>query len=115
MAAIEGEVFALAEDIGATRGLTFVSRVVDKTSPVAVAPRLVSLIEEECRGLGYPSMRMTSGAGHDAQIIAGACDSGMIFIPSPDGVSHAPGERIDWGDLEKGANLLLRTILRLAA
>jgi beta-ureidopropionase / N-carbamoyl-L-amino-acid hydrolase len=115
MAAIEGEVFALAEDIAATRGLTFVSRVVDKTSPVAVAPRLVSLIEEECRGLGYPSMRMTSGAGHDAQIIAGACDSGMIFIPSPDGVSHAPGERIDGGDLEKGANLLLRTILRLAA
>ncbi len=115
MAAIEKDVFALAEDIAATRGLTFMSKLVDRTAPVTVAPRIVSLIEEECRSLGYPSMKMTSGAGHDAQIIAGACDSGMIFIPSPDGVSHAPGERIDWGDLEKGANLLLRTILRLAA
>jgi N-carbamoyl-L-amino-acid hydrolase len=115
MAAIERDVFALAEDIAATRGLAFVSKVVDKTAPVTVAPRLTALIEEECRSLGYPSMRLTSGAGHDAQILAGACDSGMIFIPSPDGVSHAPGETVDWDDLEKGANLLLRTLVRLAA
>ncbi len=60
-------------------------------------------------------MRITSGAGHDAQILAGACDAGMIFIPSPDGVSHAPAERVDWDDLEKGANLLLRALIRLAA
>ncbi len=115
MAAIEDDVFTLAEDIAATRGLAFVSKLVDKTAPVTVAPRLTGLIEEECKALGYRSMRMTSGAGHDAQILAGACDSGMIFIPSPDGVSHAPGERVDWDDLEKGANVLLRTIIRLAS
>jgi len=115
LAAIEKEVFALAEDISSTRGLTFVSRLVDKTAPVTIAPRIVSLIEEESRTLGYPSMRLTSGAGHDAQILAGACDVGMIFIPSPDGISHAPGERVDWDDLEKGANLLLRTLVRLAS
>ena len=114
LAAIEKEVFTLAEDIASTRGLTFVSRVVDKTAPVAVAPRLLDLMEEECRALGYPSMRLTSGAGHDAQILAGVCDAGMIFVPSPDGISHSPAERVDWDDLEKGANLLLRTLLRLA-
>jgi len=111
---IEKEVFALAEDVASTRGLTFASRIVDKTTPVTIAPRMVNLMEEECRTLGYPSMRMTSGAGHDAQILAGTCDVGMIFIPSPDGISHAPGERVDWDDLEKGANLLLRTLVRLA-
>jgi N-carbamoyl-L-amino-acid hydrolase len=115
LAAIEKEVFALAEDIASTRGLTFASRIVDKTTPVTIAPRLVNLLEEECRSLGYPSMRMTSGAGHDAQILAGACDVGMIFIPSPDGISHAPGERLNWDDLEKGANLLLRMLVRLAS
>jgi N-carbamoyl-L-amino-acid hydrolase len=115
LAAIEKEVFALAEDIASMRGLTFVSRLVDKTAPVTIAPRMVSLMEEECRALGYPSMRMPSGAGHDAQILAGACDVGMIFIPSPDGISHAPGERVNWDDLEKGANLLLRTLVRLAS
>ena len=113
LAAIEKEVFALAEDIASTRGLVFASKVVDKTAPVTVAPRLVDLLEEECRALGYPAMRMTSGAGHDAQILAGACDAGMIFIPSPDGISHAPGEKVNWDDLEKGANLLLRALVRL--
>ena len=115
LAAIEREVFGLAEDIASTRGLTFVSRIVDRTAPVAVAPRLLELLEEECGALGYRSMRVTSGAGHDAQILAGVCDSGMIFIPTPDGVSHSPAERVDWDDLEKGANLLLRTLLKLAA
>jgi len=115
LTAIEKEVFALAEDIASTRGLTFASRIVDKTTPVTIAPRLVNLLEDECRTLGYPSMRMTSGAGHDAQILAAACDVGMIFIPSPDGISHAPGERVNWDDLEKGANLLLRTLVRLAS
>ena len=114
LAAIEKEVFALAEDIASTRGLTFVSRLVDKTTPVTTPPRMLKLLEDECRALGYPSMRLTSGAGHDAQILAGACDVGLIFIPSPDGISHSPAERADWGDLEKGANLLLRTIIRLA-
>ena len=91
------------------------SRPVDRTAPVAVAPRLVALLEEECRTLGYPSMRVTSGAGHDAQILAGVCDAGMIFIPSPDGISHAPEERVDWDALEKGANVLLRALIKLAA
>ena len=112
---IEKEVFALAEDVASTRGLTFVSRIVDKTVPVTIAPRIVNLLEGECRTLGYPSMRLASGAGHDAQILAAGCDIGMIFIPSPDGISHAPGERVDWNDLEKGANLLLRTLVRLVS
>ena len=115
LGAIENEVFALAQDVASTRGLTFISRIVDRTEPVTIAHRIVNLLEEECRALGYAAMRMTSGAGHDAQILAHACDVGMIFIPSPDGVSHAPGERVNWDDLEKGANLLLRTLVRLAS
>jgi N-carbamoyl-L-amino-acid hydrolase len=39
----------------------------------------------------------------------------MIFIPSPDGISHSPEESLRWADLEKGANLLLAALLRLAA
>ncbi len=58
---------------------------------------------------------MTSGAGHDAQILASVTDSGMIFVPSPDGVSHSPQECLRWEDLEKGANLLLAALIRLAS
>jgi len=112
---LERELFGIAADVASTRGLGFASRVVDRTTPVTAAPRLVALMEEEGRDLGYPIMRITSGAGHDAQIIASGADAGMIFIPCADGVSHSPLESIDWGDLEKGANLLLRTLVRLAA
>jgi beta-ureidopropionase / N-carbamoyl-L-amino-acid hydrolase len=113
--ALEKELFAIADDVAATRGLGFASRIIDRTEPVQTAPRLVAMMEEECRTLAYPSMRITSGAGHDAQILAAACDVGMIFIPSPDGASHSPEERVEWDDLEKGANLLLRTLVRLAS
>jgi N-carbamoyl-L-amino-acid hydrolase len=112
---LEKELFGIAEDVASTRGLGFASRVVDATTPVEVAARLLGVLEGECRALGYPWMKITSGAGHDAQIIAGACDAGMIFIPCADGVSHSPEEKIRWDDLEKGANLLLRAIIRLAS
>jgi N-carbamoyl-L-amino-acid hydrolase len=112
--ALETELLSIAEDTASTRGLGFASRIVDRTAPVAVASRLVGMLEEESRALGYPSLRLASGAGHDAQIVAGACDAGMIFIPCADGISHSPEERIEWEDLEKGANLLLRAIIRLA-
>jgi N-carbamoyl-L-amino-acid hydrolase len=110
---LDKELQALAGDIAKTRGLSFYSKIVDQTAPVSLSGRIIGAIEEECRRLGYPSMRMTSGAGHDAQIISGLAEAGMIFIPCQDGISHAPDEMISWEDLEKGANLLLQTLIRL--
>ncbi len=112
---LEEEIFRIAEDVASTRGLGFASRIVDRTVPVSVPSRILDILEEECRDLGSPSMRLTSGAGHDAQILSAVCEAGMIFIPSPDGISHSPEERIGWEDLEKGANLLLRALVRLAS
>ena len=111
---LDRELQALAGDIASTRGLAFHSKIIDKTVPVALSGRVIGVIEEECRRLGYPSMRMTSGAGHDAQIISSLAEAGMVFIPCQDGISHAPDETISWEDLEKGANLLLHTLVRLA-
>jgi N-carbamoyl-L-amino-acid hydrolase len=65
--------------------------------------------------LGFSSIRLGSGAGHDAQILAAKGPSAMIFIPSPDGLSHAPEESIRKDDLEKGANVLLNSLIRLAS
>lgn len=112
--ALERELFALAEDIASTRGLTFVSKIIDATEPVSIPPRLTDLLKAESEKLGYPYMLLPSGAGHDAQILAEKADVAMIFIPSPDGVSHSPQEALRWEDLEKGANLLLQTLIRLA-
>lgn len=111
---MERELLELAEDIASTRGLRFGAQVIDKTEPVSVSPRILQTLREECETLGHPFMMMTSGAGHDAQILSAVADVGMIFIPSVDGASHSPEESIRWEDLEKGANLLLRTLIRLA-
>jgi N-carbamoyl-L-amino-acid hydrolase len=115
LAAMEKELFGLAEDIASTRGLAFVSKVMDKTDPVTVPERLVRLLQGECEALGYPSLVLPSGAGHDAQILAAKTDTAMVFIPSPDGVSHSPLETVRWDELEKGANLLLRALVKLAS
>jgi N-carbamoyl-L-amino-acid hydrolase len=56
---------------------------------------------------------MPSGAGHDAQMLARICPSGMIFVPSVAGISHNPAEHTEPDDLEAGANVLLATMLEL--
>jgi N-carbamoyl-L-amino-acid hydrolase len=112
---MDRELLALAEDVVSARGLTYGSKLVDATEPVNAAARLIDLLKEECGKLGYPSLVLPSGAGHDAQILAAVTDIAMIFIPSPDGISHSPQETIHWDDLEKGANLLLQVLIRLAA
>ena len=112
--ALEKQLLALANDIAATRGLQFFSRVVDKTEPVTIPSRILAVLKEECQKLGYPFLALASGAGHDAQIVSRVTDAGMIFIPCLDGISHSPEEMIRFEDLEKGANLLLQALIRLA-
>ena len=111
---LEMDLQGIAHDVAATRGLEFTFQLVDKTEPVAVPERMTDLLKEECEKLGFSSMILPSGAGHDAQILAEVTDSGMIFIPCEDGNSHSPDENIQWDDLEKAANLLLHSLVRLA-
>ena len=57
---------------------------------------------------------MTSGAGHDAQMMSRICPTAMIFVPSKDGISHNPREHTDADDLVAGANVLLHSLLTIA-
>ena len=67
------------------------------------------------RSSGFATRRMPSGAGHDAQVLAAVTDAGMIFVPSQGGRSHRPDEWTDWPALERGANMLLGTLLHLGS
>jgi len=58
---------------------------------------------------------LVSYAGHDAQIMSTFTPSGMIFIPSINGTSHNPKEFTPWEDVVLGANVLLHTVLNMAA
>ncbi|MHB8055494.1 MAG: hydantoinase/carbamoylase family amidase [Candidatus Aminicenantales bacterium] len=115
MEIMEKELTALARETAAARGLKFAFRLMDKTRPYRVPERLIKILTEEADRLGLAHMPVGSGAGHDAQVLSSRTDSAMIFIPSPGGISHAPGESLRWEDLEKGTNVLLAGLLRLAS
>ncbi|HXV59538.1 MAG TPA: Zn-dependent hydrolase [Vicinamibacteria bacterium] len=64
--------------------------------------------------LGLDTVRLPSGAGHDAQSVARhGIPTGMIFVRSKDGVSHNPNEWTDWEDCARGVEVLYRAVLEL--
>lgn len=71
-------------------------------------------VEESVRSLGYSYKRMVSGAGHDAQFLATYIPTALIFIPSVNGKSHCEEEFTPWEECEKGVNVLLETVIKLA-
>ena len=62
----------------------------------------------------HPVHRMTSGAGHDAMILAPSVPSAMLFLRSPGGISHHPGETVLAGDVEAAISAGNRFIAALA-
>jgi N-carbamoyl-L-amino-acid hydrolase len=81
---------------------------------VAFDSDVIALVESVATRLGHRVKRLPSGAGHDAQMLAAVCPSGMVFVPSAKGISHNPAEHTDDADLEAGANVLLQCVLELA-
>jgi len=61
------------------------------------------------------SIRMPSGAGHDAQILATIMPAGMLFVPSIGGISHHWTENTDDADIVTGAQVFVETCRRLLA
>lgn len=82
--------------------------------PQPMSDAIIKLIAEQANRLDLPHEHMPSGAGHDAQHMAKVTQAGMIFVPSVNGISHAPDEWTHWQDIEKGANVLLHSLHKLA-
>lgn len=110
-ATIRGE----ALKIGEATGTTFTYATTHDSKSALTDPRIQKLVEAGAREAGLTTRYLPSGAGHDAQHMARICPSGMIFVPSKDGISHAPQEYSAPQDIENGANVLLRTVLALDA
>ena len=96
------------------RGLEAEIEVLGDTKPVTFAPGVIGELERAARELGIPTLKMSSGALHDACVMTAVTDVGMLFVPSVGGRSHTPEEFTRYEDIEKGCNVLLRAILGLA-
>lgn len=114
LAEAETEVLAFAQQTCETETLTLSHRRLARFEPVAFDPMVIDLVERETAALGLTHMRMPSGAGHDAQMLARVCPAGMIFVPSVKGLSHNVREFTEPDDLIDGAQILLQVVLKLA-
>jgi beta-ureidopropionase / N-carbamoyl-L-amino-acid hydrolase len=104
-----------AEDVAAAEGVTLAWRRLAQFDPVAFDPSVVDLVEATARRLDLSVMRLPSGAGHDAQMLARVCPTGMVFVPSRAGISHNPAEYTSPDDLAAGAQVLAEVLVELAS
>ena len=80
------------------------------SAPVENSPNIIDAFERAAARLGYTSMPLNSGAGHDTMFLRRIWDAGLIFVPSYNGgVTHCPQEFTDYANLAKGADVRLET------
>lgn len=99
---------AIAEE----EGVSIETEQLVRFQPVTFDSSLANAIEASARRFGLSHRRMTSGAGHDAQMIARIAPAAMIFVPSRGGISHNPREHTDDVQLLNGARVLLDVVQR---
>ncbi len=82
----------------------------DFQQPLRLSAEIADEIETAANQTGIRSKRMHSGAVHDAQNMATLARTGMVFVPSVNGISHAPMEWTNWDDIEKGAAVMTNVL-----
>jgi len=75
---------------------------------------VVEAIANACGRLDIPTMKMVSGAFHDALFLSRVAPAAMIFVPCRDGISHNEAEFVSPQNIEIGARVLYETVRELA-
>jgi N-carbamoyl-L-amino-acid hydrolase len=95
-------------------GVEITAKPLARFAPVTFDREMVARITATAEALGHSVRTMPSGAGHDAQMFAPNCPTGMIFVPSKDGISHNVREYTAPEDIRAGADVLLQVMLTVA-
>lgn len=112
---MDSALIKLADEKANQFGLKLIFEALAKHKPNLMSTNIQTAFKDSCDALGLSSVVLASGAIHDAQSLVDVCPIGMIFVPSVDGASHAPREFTKWEDCINGTNVLLQTVLKLAA
>lgn len=112
--AAEAALAAYLGQLAAAENVVISVEQLARFEPVIFDLRIVELIEAAAKDRGLGVRRMTSGAGHDAQMLARIAPAAMIFVPSIGGISHSPREHTEDAELVAGANILLDVAAQLA-
>ncbi len=110
----EARMADFVESTAASEGVELQQRTLARFSPVEFDPQIVGLIEAAAGRYGCSCQRLPSGAGHDAQMFAPNCPTGMIFVPSQGGISHNVTEFTSKEDIAAGMNILMQVLTELS-
>jgi len=108
------DLLAYLEAMRKKTGLSIELERVSYFPPCPFHPDCVDNVRAASAALGYKTMDVVSGAGHDAIYAARLAPAGMIFVPCKDGVSHNEIEDARPEHLEAGCNVLLQAMLASA-
>ena len=111
--AAEAALAGFLENLAVADGVAVSTERLARFAPVRFDPALVRRIAEAAERRGHRWRHMTSGAGHDAQMIARIAPAAMIFVPSRGGISHNPAEFTAPEQLAAGAEVLLDVVAGL--
>ena len=100
-----------AMEIAAASGVEITVELLETTPPVPLPAGMQELVGRAAEQGGLAHITLPSGAGHDAQAMAAIAPAGMVFVPSVDGVSHAPEEYTCPEDCGNGGQTLLNLLL----
>ena len=102
------------DELSESENVSITNKVLARFEPVKFDEELINQVIDVSKSLGLSVKRMTSGAGHDAQMLARVCPTAMVFVPSSKGLSHNPDEYTSQEEIERGANVLLHMLLNVA-
>ena len=103
----------ICSDLESTTGVMIKITSNGVSNPMPMSQRVQKTINEVSQTLSLETTLMPGGAGHDAQSMASITESGMIFVPSVDGISHSPEEYSSQLDCSNGTNVLLNSLLKI--
>jgi N-carbamoyl-L-amino-acid hydrolase len=115
LAESESRVRQHTADVAAAEHVEARWRRLARFEPVAFDPDVVDLVERTAEMRGHSVLRLPSGAGHDAQMLARLCPTGMVFVPSRAGISHNPAEFTEPEHLAAGTQVLADVLVELAS
>lgn len=90
----------------------YIDLTVNKPSKL-LTPSIVEKFESVSKELNFKTVKMSSGAGHDAKELIYKTPTGMIFIPSIGGISHSPKEYSTEEHIKNGVEILFHAVLKL--
>lgn len=113
MDALEGKLHEVVRAMAAASAVTANVEQTASIAPTPMDPTLGDVIAAASSELGSDPMRLPSGGGHDAMVMAGHVPSAMLFVPSIGGRSHDIDEDTHEDDIVLGCEVLARVVDRL--